>query len=149
MKNKQKENMKTIQGEYSEFLNNQMKEKEYTQNIWNQEKRSFQENMRIKTQIQEQKNKMQERDRLESQVAYRNALNHQQRFRNEHPESSLKVTEPMQKPMATPVLSEQRHMSNPEVEYLANSSPGKTSQASSHGVNINGQISANQGKNTV
>eukprot|EP00344_Euplotes_crassus_P012034 CAMPEP_0197000604 /NCGR_PEP_ID=MMETSP1380-20130617/5501_1 /TAXON_ID=5936 /ORGANISM="Euplotes crassus, Strain CT5" /LENGTH=147 /DNA_ID=CAMNT_0042417951 /DNA_START=169 /DNA_END=609 /DNA_ORIENTATION=- len=101
--------------------------------------------MRIKTQIQEQKTKMQERERLESQTAYRNVLNHQQRFKNEHPESSLKVNEPMQKPMVVPIVSEQRHMSNPEVEYLANSSPGKISQASSYGVDINGQISANQG----
>lgn len=136
-----------MQGEYSEFLSNQMKEKEFAQSVMNQEKRSFQENMRIKHQLQEQKNKLQERERLESQNAYRNVLHNQQMYKNEHPESTLKVNETGAIPTGiTPINTGQRHMSNPEADHYSNSSPARGSQGISHKIDQIPPVSANQGK---
>lgn len=83
-------NIKTIKGEYSDFLSNQMKEKEYTQSIIMRENKVYHDDIQMKHQLQEEKTKLQEKEKIENQMAYRDVLHNQQRYRNEHPESSLR-----------------------------------------------------------
>lgn len=89
----QRDNIRTIKGEYSEFLNNQMKERQYTEDIYRQEKISSQEDIRMKHQLLKETEKRQQLERLENQLAYREVLHEQERFKNAHPEHALKVTD--------------------------------------------------------
>jgi len=66
-----------------------MKEKEYTQNIMNQEKKVYHDDIRMKQQLLEEKKRLQEKEKIENQMAYREVLQDQQRFRSEHPEPLL------------------------------------------------------------
>lgn len=53
----QKNNIKTIQGEYSEFLSNQMKEKQFTEEVKKQEKKNYSDEIKMKYRLLEQTEK--------------------------------------------------------------------------------------------
>lgn len=89
----QKNNIKAIQGEYSEFLSNQMKEKQFTEDVKKHEKRAYFDEIKMKYKIIEESEKRQKWERLENQVAYRDVLHEQERFKQDHPERALKVTD--------------------------------------------------------
>jgi len=86
-------NVKTIKDEYSDFLSNQMKEKQYTQDVINQEKQNYSEDIKLKYKMMNQNDERQKQEKHDSQLAYRELLHEQERFKNAHPENSLKVTE--------------------------------------------------------
>jgi hypothetical protein len=88
-----KQNIRTIKGEYSEFLGNQMKEKEFTSEIEKQSKKNYGEDIKMKYNIMKQKEDRQKMERIENQNVYRGVLQEQQRFRVAHPESALKLNE--------------------------------------------------------
>lgn len=89
----QRENIKTIQGEYSEFLSNQMKEREFTHDIEKQQKKYYGDDIKMKYTILKQKEDRKKIEKLENQIVYRGALLEQQKFRNVHPEAALKLNE--------------------------------------------------------
>jgi hypothetical protein len=89
----QRENIRTIKSEYSEFLATQMKERQHVEEVHKQEKNTYFEDLKLKHQIFNQNDKRQKLERLENQLAYRDLLHEQERFRNAHPERALKVTE--------------------------------------------------------
>lgn len=90
-------NIRTIQGEYSEFLNNQMKEKSISDDLVKQEKEKLHQDIRTKFRILEEHEKSNQIERLKGQIEYRGILQDQERFRNQHPERALKINESPQR----------------------------------------------------
>ena len=145
----QKENIKTIKGEYSEFLSNQMKEKEYTQNVLDQEKKNYNDNIKMKYRIQEQKDQRQKREMIENQQFYRGVLQDQQRFKNQHPETSLKVNEsPTHSGIAVGSREEPMNkISKPrDLHHYPSNSSLKNSNLAPQDVEPVGPVNANIGK---
>lgn len=89
----QRQNIKTIQGEYSDFLSVQMREKERIMNMINQEKKSYHEDIKMKHQLLKEKEQRQKMEQMQNKMAYRGLLNEQEKFRVANPERALKVTE--------------------------------------------------------
>ena len=117
----QRNNVKAIQGEYSEFLSNQMKEKQFTEEVKKQEKRTHYDEIKMKYKMIEENEKRQKVERLENQLAYREVLHEQERFRQDHPETALKLTESPNKSDVSKI-SASHYQPNTMVHYPSDSS---------------------------
>jgi hypothetical protein len=140
-------NIRTIQGEYSEFLNNQMKEKQITEDLQKHEKSKYHNDIKLKYQILAENEKRDKLERMQNQVEYRGMLNEQERFRSVHPERALKINESPQRSEGSLKAQQMMYAQQPHHSLASNASATSIGgrQVPSQNVEPVGPVNANIG----
>lgn len=139
----QRSNIRTIKDEYSEFLSNQMKEKQFTEEIKKHEKQKYHDDIKMKYQLLQDTEKRHKLEKMENQLAYRDVLHEQERFKNVYPERALKVTDSPNKSDMSKVSGNQYNKNG--LNHYPSASSIKNANVPSQNIEPVGPIDANIG----